>query len=123
MVTVTDRKVMNSLIQAARGTERCITESAERTEGYLVGLYDLFYAEFGNQPFPAGKLNKKFKERLIRGCLDVGETPANRNLSDREVVGSRLTSLGYVELLPHPDYMVRLTEAGSARAEEIIASL
>ena len=114
---------MKSLLSAARGSERIVLGGGNRTNGFLVALYDSFFPEFGNDPFPAGKLRRKISEQFVRGCFEVGKEPRNRNLSDREVVGSRLTSLGYVELLPHPDYKVRITELGSKRAKELIASV
>ena len=122
MATVADRKVIAALMSAARGVEESNLSGEERTNGFLVTLYDLFYPQYGNTAFPAGRLNKKIAVRMVRGIFDVGETPANRNLSDKEVLGSRLPSQGFIELNGHPNYTVRLTEAGIRRAEELIAS-
>ena len=122
MPTVADRKVIAKLMSSARGVEETNYSGEERTNGFLVALYDSVYPQYGNLPFPAGKLDKKIAMRKVRGVFDVGETPANRNLSDKEVMGSRLPSQGFVELNGHPSYTVRLTEAGSRRAKELIAS-
>lgn len=123
MVTSRDREITQALLSPARGVEATEFAEHDRTMGFLVAFYDEFFSDYGNRPIPAGKLNKKIPGRFVRDKLDVGAEPKNRNLSDQEVVGSRFQAMGWIEVLPHPEYKVRLTDDGRARAEEIIASL
>lgn len=125
MVTSADRNVIQSLLSAARAesTGPIRGESGQRTKGFVVAIYDEYFPKYGNDWFPAGKLKRKIKDRYVRGVFDTGKELKNRNFDDREVVGARLLPLGYLELKPSPDYLVRWTEAGNRKALELIASI
>ena len=94
MPTIRDRRNMDALKSAARGQERNDLTPTSRDYGFLVSLF----RKFGDAPIAAGSLSSKIDDEYVLANFDVGATPANRNLDDRDVIGSRLPGLGWITL-------------------------
>jgi hypothetical protein len=91
----------------------------ERERGILMELY----RRFGTGTFRHSSIaGVKVSDPFVLRNYNVGLLPANRNLNDKRVLGSRLIPNGYVEPM-RSELGYRITEVGARLAQDELQRL